>query len=267
MLTLSTGKGNEPVRVPWNHDLPKYCEISFNGEQYVLSAVYKISMEAETLGNAHAGVDLGQKHIAAVNTGNKTIIANGKELYSKRIYLVYIKAHFYAEMKKCVKYSRKWNRLNNRRKRTVKKLKNQIRDILHKQTTAIVCAMKEEGVQTVGIGHMQNMRTDADKRTPIGKARTVLTYKLRRAGMETLFVDEKFTSQTCPKCGWRNKTRDRNYTCDKCGFAYHRDGVGAYNIRSISKYREFVPVIGDMTPPVGIRYYADSSRTSAATTA
>ena len=60
-------------------------------------------------------------------------------------------------MDKCKKKSRKWKRLNRAKKQTLAKLNNQIKDILHKQTTAIVCAMQQDGVQTVGIGDVRDL--------------------------------------------------------------------------------------------------------------
>ena len=51
-------------------------------------------------------------------------------------------------------------------------------------------------------------------------------------GIKVVKINEAYTSQTCPKCGSRKKPNNRNYTC-KCGFKYHRDGVGAINIRQI----------------------------------
>ena len=46
---------------------------------------------------------------------------------------------------------------------------------------------------------------------------------------------------------------DRNYIC-KCGFRYHRDGVGAINI--LRKYQGLLeqPVVAAMAPPSYIRY-------------
>jgi len=41
---------------------------------------------------------------------------------------------------------------------------------------------------------------------------------------------------------------------------YHRDGVGAINIRR--KYLGLGPVVGDMAPPTGMRFRHHSSRSS-----
>ena len=54
--------------------------------------------------------------------------------------------------------------------------------------------------------------------------------KLSSVGIKLKTIDESYTSQTCPVCGSKNKTNNRNYNCSDCGFKYHRDGIGAINI-------------------------------------
>jgi len=69
-------------------------------------------------------------------------------------------------------------------------------------------------------------------------------------------IGESYTSQTCPSCENRKKPNGRNYHCHECGFEYHRDGVGALNIRK--KYlRNRSAVVGQMacpSAPVGVKY-------------
>jgi len=264
VLRLSTGKGNEPVTLPWKWARPKFCEISFNGMEYVVNATYAVEPK-QSDGTGTAGIDLGEIHIAVVATGERVIIANGRELRSKRRYQNKVKAHFSSKIDKCKKGSRRWKRLNKAKKKTLTKLNNQIIDVLHKQTTKVVEAMKEDGVSAVGIGDLRDIRQNVDygkkanqkiHQMISGKARAMITYKAKRAGMSVRIVDESYTSQTCPKCGHRHKPGSRNYICRQCGFKYHRDGVGAVNIRQKTMYRELVPVVGEMNPPIGLRYIA-----------
>lgn len=74
-------------------------------------------------------------------------------------------------------------------------------------------------------------------------------------GIKVRQIDEAYTSQTCPKCGNRNKVNNRNYNCS-CGFSYHRDGIGAINIRQKYLGHLGVPVVADMAPPLGFRLEA-----------
>jgi putative transposase len=83
----------------------------------------------------------------------------------------------------------------------------------------------------------------------------MLTYKAERMGMEVALQEESYTSKTCPVCGHKRKSKPlgRVFHCTnkKCGFTWHRDGVGACNIRS--KYLDCGPVVGVMAPPTGMR--------------
>jgi IS605 OrfB family transposase len=60
-----------------------------------------------------------------------------------------------------------------------------------------------------------------------------LTYKARRAGVPLVQVDPRYTSQTCSKCGYRDK-RNRpdqaTFTCRSGGVVAHADVNAAVNI-------------------------------------
>ena len=62
-----------------------------------------------------------------------------------------------------------------------------------------------------------------------GKLYSLLEYKLKAKGITIGKVDESYTSQTCPVCGNRKKSNNRNYRC-KFGYKEHRDIHGARNI-------------------------------------
>ncbi len=90
-----------------------------------------------------------------------------------------------------------------------------------------------------------------------GHARHLLTYKAERRGMQVVLQEERHTSRTCPACGHRKKSSPtgRNWSCQKCGYRGHRDGVGAMNIRYKHRGEFGVPhVVGAMAPPTGIRF-------------
>lgn len=82
----------------------------------------------------------------------------------------------------------------------------------------------------------------------------MIEYKCELRGIKAIIINEAYSSQTCPKCLKKHKPSSRNYIFPFCGFEYHRDGVGAINIKQKQMYKEYAPVVGVMTPPVGIRY-------------
>ena len=60
-----------------------------------------------------------------------------------------------------------------------------------------------------------------------------ISYKARLAGIPVVFVDPKYTSQTCPVCGHvakSNRKTQANFVCQSCGYTAHADWVAARNI-------------------------------------
>jgi len=60
-----------------------------------------------------------------------------------------------------------------------------------------------------------------------------LTYKARRAGVPLVEVDPRYTSQTCHRCGHRDKRNrpdQETFICRSCGVVAHADHNAARNI-------------------------------------
>lgn len=61
----------------------------------------------------------------------------------------------------------------------------------------------------------------------------MLEYKAQKHGTTLVWVDPKYTSQTCPQCGCvhaDNRQTQSNFTCIECGYHENADVVGAKNI-------------------------------------
>ncbi len=259
-LTLSNGKGKAPVVLSWPWDLPKTGVIHWTGTQYEAIATYEVEPHTTPQGSAVAGIDLGEIHMAVSHDGEHTHILNGRHLRSKRQYRNKLIEHLDKKISRRKKGSRRRKKLIRSKKRQLKKLKNQIKDIEHKQTTRLVCTLYQESVQTVVIGDVRDIRQDLDvgstnnqklHQWSHGHVRHLLTYKAERMGMQVDLQEESYTSKTCPVCGHvrKSKVQGRVFHCThkRCGFTWHRDGVGAVNIRR--KYLGCGPVVGDMAPP------------------
>jgi putative transposase len=265
-LILSNGRGNPPLILDWPWPMPKTVTIRWCGTEYEAVATYvEEVVQAIPSGGKVAGVDLGEVHLAVSHDGEQTYIANGRLLRSKRRYQNKLKAKLDHLIDTKKKGSHRRKRLIRSKQRQLRKLKQQIRDIEHKQTSRLISALHEHGVQMVVIGDVRHIRQDNDKGTKanqkihqwsFGKVRHMLTYKAERRGMQVGLQEESYTTKECPVCETRRKKAPggRNFRClnPKCGFRYHRDGVGAMNIRK--KYLDCGPVVGDMAPPTGMRY-------------
>jgi putative transposase len=261
-LTLSNGKGNEPLVIDWLYGVPKLVEMGWIGSEYELRAVYTDEQSAQPIGNEVAGCDLGEIHLAAIHDGRNTFIVNGRLLRSKRRYQNKLKGKLSSLIDTKKRGSRCRKRLIRSKQKQLAKLNNQIKDILHKLTTWTVCTLHRLGVKTLVIGDVRSIRKRIDYGKKVnqklhqwvhGQTRQMLSYKAQRLGMDTPLQDEAYTSQTCPACGKRHKPKGRVYRCS-CGFHFHRDGVGGINIRA--KYLSLsCSVVGVMASPIGKRYY------------
>ena len=275
VVVLSNGRGNPPLQIP----LPKLFNLSvvsdivsvnlvYTHGHYELHFVYNTEKPDASRADGIAGVDIGEIHPIVSHDGQHTLIFTGR--YIRSLYRLRNKviASFGKKIDRCQRHSKRWWHLVRRKWKRIRQLDNQIKDALHKHTATFVKHCSESGVGTIAIGDLTGIRENIDygKRAnqklhqwAFGKVTELITYKAKAVGIKVELVDEAYTSQTCPNCGNPKKPTNRNYTC-KCGFRYHRDGVGAINIRK--KYRGpfGVPVAADMgnqtmkmTPPIGFR--------------
>jgi len=272
-LRLSNGRSSDPLILLWKWEKPKTVVIHWTGTQYEAIATYRLEPECKPMGGEVVGIDLGEIHIAVSHDGENTHILNGRYLRAKRQYQNKLKEKLSKKIDRKKKGSRRKKKLIRSKQRQLRKLKHQIKDIEHKQTTRLISTLYQEGVQTVVIGDVRTIRQNNDvgskqnqkiHQWSAGKVRHMLTYKSEQLGMVVELQDEHSTSKTCPVCEHKRKSKPNgrvfNCTNKKCKWSYHRDGVGAMNIRR--KYLGLGPVVGDMAPPTGMRFRPHSSRSS-----
>ena len=275
VVVLSNGRGNPPLQIP----LPKLFNLSvvsniaivnlvYTRGYYELHFVYNTEKPDASKADGVVGVDIGEIHPIVSHDGQNTLIFNGR--YIRSLYRLRNKviASFGKKIDRCQRHSKRWWYLVRRKWKRIRKIDNQIKDALHQHTTKFVKHCSESGIGTIAIGDLTGIRENINygpranqklHQWAFGKVTELIIYKAKALGIKVELIDEAYTSQTCPKCGNRKKPTNRNYTCN-CGFQYHRDGVGAINIRKKYLGHFGVPVVADtdtqtvkMTPPVGFR--------------
>lgn len=266
-LKLSNGRNTPPLTLPWNFEKPEWVEVGWKPQGgYELRAVYRSPLPPVQKGKV-AAVDLGELRSAVVFDGKEATLYSGRLVRSKSRYRARVLAKLQRKMARTLRNpgrkSRKQQRLLQAKRWVNQHIKQQIRDIQHKQTTHLVSTLHQNGVQTIVIGDLRTIQ--GAKRNSragnqnlhnwtVGQFRFLITYKARRLGMHVHLIGEQYTSQTCPRCAVRHKPRGRTYTCS-CGFTGDRDVVGAMNIRSKYLGSFGSPVVGVMGPPMrGVRY-------------
>ena len=177
------------------------------------------------------GIDLGLKcpAVAVTDTGKVKFFGNGRK--NKRI-----RRHF-SSKRKMLQKKKKLN--------AVKKLDNKeariMKDIDHKISRAIIDFAVENGIKTIKLEDLSGIthRTTSKSRYKTHKSekfswsfyrlKQFITYKAKLVGIDVIPINPYNTSKICPNCGKVNEANDRTYICE-CGFAEHRDLVGARNI-------------------------------------
>ena len=270
-LSLAEGQPKIDIPLPSNFDMSKAehiatIDLCYNYGQWTLHFSYKYETETTETGQEVVGVDIGEIHPIVCHDGQNTRIYNGRYIRSLYRYRNKVLAEFSQTLSRCKRHSKRWWKLTRRKWKRIRKIDNQIKDALHKQTTKFVKYCATKGIGTIILGDLTGIRNTITygKRAnqklhqwAFGKIAELITYKAKSLGIKVKTIDESYTSQTCPKCGNRKKPANRNYTCD-CGFKYHRDGVGAINIRRKYLGHFGAPVVAEMgstrmTPPLGFR--------------
>ncbi len=97
----------------------------------------------------------------------------------------------------------------------------------------------EKGISAVYVGDVTGIEINSKKGKNVnqklnqweyGLIMKLLEYKLNNAGIKLIKVNEAYSSQTCPCCGFKHKPINRNFICPNCKNKFHRDIIGAWNI-------------------------------------
>jgi putative transposase len=260
-LILSRGQYKDSIVVEWDHGEPKRVELIEENGRPVLCCQYEVEPEDKTTGSRTAGLDLGEKHLAAIYVdGEDPILLNGGEYRAKQRYREKTKAKIQSKIDRKQKGSNRFGRLVETKNKQLGSLNNQIKDILHKYSRKLVSHLIDRGVDTLVVEDLKGLRQNLDmgKRMNqrlhqwvFGSFLHMIEYKCRLVGIDVERVDPEYTSQMCPRCRSKNKPTGRKYSCS-CGFVGHRDTVGAFNV--LEKYTDSGPLIGAMASPTGVRF-------------
>lgn len=81
-----------------------------------------------------------------------------------------------------------------------------------------------------------------------GQLGRFIEYKAAERGIAVVYVDPRYTSQRCPKCGFvaKGNRKGHVFRCASCGYVGHADIVAATNIRQV-----YFETLADGPPSVG----------------
>ena len=269
-IELSLGKRRKPVSVPAKFPegtVFRQAKLVYENGRYYLHLAIEVEIVALKDKGQAGGVDLGViKPIAAVFEDGKAVVYHGGKLNSLLRYRNKRLASFQEAISRTQKGSKRKKKLLRGKKKFLIQIRNQIRDVLHKITSHFIKACLERDVSTIVLGDLNGIRDRVRYSKKVNqkihqwafrKLAEQLLCKAEAVGIRVVKVSERNTSQECPVCGTKNKTKNRVYRCRKCGFVHHRDIVGAVNIlrRYLASIGAISTVVADLAPAAGVRYY------------
>jgi len=254
-IILSNGRLNSPLKLRLPRTLancqPKIVELIWRSG-YWLSLVVKVDDKDNVIGNGVAACDMGEIHAIALTDGYDALVISGRKLRAVKQYRSKRAAQLQEKMSKCVKYSRRWNKLNRAKQRIQERTRRRVKDLNHKITTKAIEWCIDHNITTLVLGDLSGIARNTKGRLSYVARQKIsqwsfytqkqyLQYKAKEVDIEVVEVSEAYTSKTCPRCGNLNRPKNRNYSCADCGLFCHRDIVGAYNILTAYHYGALVP--------------------------
>lgn len=245
-ITLPMGKGRKPLTFKLDLDfVPGACSLVWN-RGFELHIKQEVILEERKVTGKKATIDLGEIHHSAVTTSTaQGLIVSGRGIRSLKRQRNVALAKFSRKQSRCIKYSKRWKKLQAGKNRFCLRNERQIREYRHQATRQVVEFCKTHDVDTVFIGNPDGVRKkNCGKRHnqrmaqwEYGKDLSYFTHKFKMAGIPVLTGSERGTSSTCPECGHLHKPRGRTWNCPKKECSYkkkHRDITGSLNMHLLA---------------------------------
>lgn len=243
VLPMGRGRGSLVFHV----DLPEgsgACKLVWN-DGYELHVAIETPQTATAPGEAHAAVDLGEIHQAAVTTNTgAALVVSGRGIRTLKRRQNMGVGRLTRKRKRCQKGSRRHRKLQATRRKVSARTERQIRDLRHKGTRAIINFCQRHGVGSLFIGNPYGVRNRNCGRHhnqrmaqwEYGQDIAYLTYKSTQAHIESFTGSERGTSSQCPVCRRKQKVKGRVWRCRSttCAFEGHRDVVGSVNMHPLA---------------------------------
>ena len=126
---------------------------------------------------------------------------------------------------------RSWARIKNRESRIVK-------DLNHKIAKEIVniAIVNNAGIKLEQLGGIRNNKRHSRKFNyslhswSFYQLQNFIEYKAKLCGIPLTYVEPKYTSQDCSRCGDRGIRTGKKFVCDSCGHVDHADANASFNI-------------------------------------
>lgn len=182
---------------------------------------------------ATLGVDLGLRHLATDSAGHQF---QGTDLADYRSHRADVRAWLQAKAHRGTKATRKacrraLKRLSGRERRHQKQINHEISK--HLVSFALKRGVAIVFEQLKGIRDRCRVRKAHRRRLnswAFYQLQQFVEYKAKQAGVRMVYIDPRYTSQTCSNCLHIGIRRQDDFACKDCGHRSHADLNAARNI-------------------------------------
>ncbi|MFX1254982.1 MAG: RNA-guided endonuclease InsQ/TnpB family protein [Promethearchaeota archaeon] len=188
--------------------------------------------------NGAVGADLGINFVAVTtDSRNKTCFYGGRRMKYTRWKYAHVRQQLQQKGTRSAK--RRLKKISGREKRFIADqnhciAKKIVQQALKEFTTPLIVLEALTGVRK------NPRKTKAGKRQlnnwSYYQLQRFIEYKALEQGIPVVYIDPKYTSQTCPRCGHKDKAnrskKDHWFTCQHCTYQSNDDCVANMNIRN-----------------------------------
>lgn len=241
-FSLNTVGGRQKIATEWSGNeayrgLEKYgtATIAYrHGHWFIFVPVTVEAPEPGIIQNV-VGVDLGINFLAtAYDSAGRTHFFSGREVKDKRAHYKKLRAGL---QKRGTRSARKrLAAIGSRENRWMNDINHRITKALATTTTPTLFVLEDLSGVRAATEKVRKKNRYVQVSWAFFDFRTKMEYKAALYGHEIIFVDPKYTSQTCPKCGNvdklnRNK-KTHSFECRACHYRSNDDRVGAMNLHN-----------------------------------
>lgn len=231
----------------------KSATVKLDAGRWHISILYEASAETYYKPVDHKvcaiGIDLGVVQPLTITDG-KHFWVRGQETREKLTKLETRRRRYMRQLSRKIKGSNNRHRARNKVTRAYRKEQNYRNNFQHQVSHRLTKFAETIVFEDLRVGQMtrsakgtaENPGTNVRAKSGLNREMlriglsgliTKCEYKAQRRGGQILFVDPKFTSQTCNACGVvdkKSRESQSRYRCVHCGFTLNADKNAALNI-------------------------------------
>jgi putative transposase len=236
LLSLLTCNGRVKIPLQYNSNFSKYknwkhtsATLKFRKGNFYLNIQFQIDVNDIPKNNMYIGIDRGINKLAV--TSDNRFFLGGK---TKQVCAKYKRERKILQKVGTKSAKRHLCKLSGKEKRFKADINHQISKQIISQLTPGTTIVLED------LTGIRDNRTNKKQRTAINswnyyQLEQFLTYKAEAVGIHIEYVDARYTSQRCSKCGFikrSNRRSQSDFKCKQCGFELNADLNAARNIVS-----------------------------------